>query len=997
MRGGKGGPMRNQSGVALITALLLLLLMSCMLVSFMLLVTSGQRLTGTDNDYKRAFYGAEAGMEKITADLGTLFNNNYSPTGTEVDQIASAPPVIQGMQYVDESSNSTYQIVYPADGNGNPKASFAQIASGSSPYQGMIALETPYTLTVAARTASGSEVKLQRTTQTVGIPLFQFGVFSQTDVSYFPGPNFNFGGRVHSNGNLFLAAGGPANATPADIALNQLWLSQRVTVVGEVIRDTLSNGHPLSTKSEHPGSVEITVGGGAYQALGFGQGSQISGLGSGANPNWPTISASYNASLQNGVKPLNTSIVLLGNGNAQPIDIIRRPVKNEDTTNPGVLGERYFSQASLRILISDNPSDITQLPCVSAGAPFNLALLANSVANLNSAGADPTVKSLVTAMNAAGTAALPLATSGATSANYVAGTNTPPNPGDGYWQPNGTPIITGYIKIDAQTAYGSPCGTYRDVTQEILSLGYAGKNLNPVYQSNDGLALNPAWTYGGAPAGSATWLPGLPATETNPSTCADPHPNAVIRFERIRDNPSSVAYSQPTGIVGWLPLKSLPKDMCGVDTSTNPPTVLATAPSDYWPNVLFDTREGWNRMTTPAAPYLNEVTLGGTMHYVELDVNNLARWFTGTIGAIGPSTKDLNAAPNDFVVYFSDRRGNYAPAGSVTGSWPPTSPTGNETGEYGYSDFINPNDINGCPNGALDTGEDLDGLGSPKGFFTYGENSFPFGLKVNTGTATVPLAATLFANSLAATAADPNCNGTGGISPWPGTWLVNRNEGRENPAALFRRAVKVVHGSLISLGNCPGGVPCGLTIATENPGFVQGDFNANSAGAGFGDPSVGASVIADSITLLSNNYNDINSFTFPFQHNSGATPQRNATTAWYRMGVVAGKGQSFPIPNWDTVALDSSQDFGTDGGVHNLLRFIEDWGKATLNFEGSLVSMYYNRQAIGIYHGGPVYSPPSRAYQFDTNFLTPSLLPPRTPMYRDINTTGFTQLLLPTQ
>ena len=987
----------DESGIALLTALLVLFLMSAMLVGFILLVTSGQRSSGMDNDYNKAFYGAESGLEKITADIGTLFNSNYAPTGAEVDAIATNSPAITGIQYFDQSNNSTYQITYPRDANGNPLASFAQITSGSSPYQGMSALETPYTLTVTSRTTNGSEVKLQRTTQTVGIPLFQFGVFSQSDLSYFAGPNFNFGGRVHANGNLFLASGGPANATPTQAGVNQLWLAQRVTVVGDVIRDTLSNGHPLSTASEHPGSVEITTGAGSYQALGFGQGSQITGLGSGANPNWPAISSSYNANLRNGVKPLNMSIVLAGNGTAQPIDIIRRPVQNEDTTNPAILGERYFAQASLKILISDNPNDITQLPCVSAGAPFNLALLANSVANLTSAGADPAVKSLVTAMNAEGTPVLPLATSGATSGAYLAGTNVAPTPGDGYWQPNGTPVITGYIKIDAQTGYGSPCGTWKDVTQEILSLGYAGRNLDPVYQSSDGLAVSPNWTYQGASRGSATWLPGLPLSEVNPSTCGDPHPNAVIRLERIRDNPSSVAYSQPDGTPAWLPAKSSTKNMCGVDTGTGPPTVLATAPSDYWPNVLFDTREGWNRMATPTAPFLSRVTLGGTMAYVELDVNNLARWLTGAIGSSGPSTKDPIAAQNNFAVYFSDRRGNYAPAGSVAGAWPPASPSGNETGEYGYSDFINPNDINGCPNGVLDPGEDVDGLGAANGLFTYGERSFPNGLQVNTGTAKVPLANTLFGNSLSATAADPNCTGTGGIGPWPGTWLVNKNEARENPASLFRRALKVVNGKAINLGNCPGGVPCGLTVATENPMYVQGDFNANSAGGGFNDTNVGASVIADAVTLLSNNYNDVNSFIFPFQHSSGAPLERNATTSWYRMGVVAGKGLSFPIPNWDTVALDSSQDFGTDGGVHNFLRFIEDWGNATLHYEGSILELYFNRQATGLYRSGPVYSPPTRAYQFDTNFLTPSLLPPRTPMFRDVNTTGFTQLLLPNQ
>jgi hypothetical protein len=191
---------------------------------------------------------------------------------------------------------------------------------------------------------------------------------------------------------------------------------------------------------------------------------------------------------------------------------------------------------------------------------------------------------------------------------------------------------------------------------------------------------------------------------------------------------------------------------------------------------------------------------------------------------------------------------------------------------------------------------------------------------------------------------------------------------------------------------CPGGVSCGLTIATENPAYIQGDYNANSANGGFADPSVAASVASDSFTLLSNGWNDINTFSYPF--NVGG---RTAGTAFYRLGVVAGKGLSFPIPGWDTAAVDGSQDFGTDGGVHNFMRYLEQWG-GTLNYTGSIVSLYYNRQGVGLFNsGGNNYSPPNRGYSFDSNFLNPLLLPPRTPMFRDINTTGFTQLLLPTQ
>ena len=142
---------RKQLGIALITTLLLLLLMSAMLVGFMLLVTEGQRLSGLDADQTRAFYAAESGMEKLTADLGTLFGSTYAPTGAQVNALMANPPVnaaANGILYQNAAGNNGYNIAFPVDNNGNPKASFAQIMSGSSPYQGMTALETTYTFTV---------------------------------------------------------------------------------------------------------------------------------------------------------------------------------------------------------------------------------------------------------------------------------------------------------------------------------------------------------------------------------------------------------------------------------------------------------------------------------------------------------------------------------------------------------------------------------------------------------------------------------------------------------------------------------------------------------------------------------------------------------------------------------------------------------------------------------------------------------------------------------
>ena len=71
---------------------------------------------------------------------------------------------------------------------------------------------------------------------------------------------------------------------------------------------------------------------------------------------------------------------------------------------------------------------------------------------------------------------------------------------------------------------------------------------------------------------------------------------------------------------------------------------------------------------------------------------------------------------------------------------------------------------------------------------------------------------------------------------------------------------------------------------------------------------------------------------------------------------------------------------------------------SAMAYSGSIVSFYFNTQAIGTYKCCfAVYNPPARGYAFDTKFLTPTLLPPRTPTFRDINTLGFTQLILPNQ
>jgi hypothetical protein len=107
--------------------------------------------------------------------------------------------------------------------------------------------------------------------------------------------------------------------------------------------------------------------------------------------------------------------------------------------------------------------------------------------------------------------------------------------------------------------------------------------------------------------------------------------------------------------------------------------------------------------------------------------------------------------------------------------------------------------------------------------------------------------------------------------------------------------------------------------------------------------------------------------------------------------MLAGKGPSFPKPA-DEVAM---QDFGTDGGAHNFLRMLEGNG-GTVNYRGAIATLFYNRQAVGTYKCcDTVYNAPTRAFIFDTDFTNPALLPPNTPMFRDMNAVGFSEELRP--
>jgi hypothetical protein len=333
-----------------------------------------------------------------------------------------------------------------------------------------------------------------------------------------------------------------------------------------------------------------------------------------------------------------------------------------------------------------------------------------------------------------------------------------------------------------------------------------------------------------------------------------------------------------------------------------------------------------------------------------------------------------------YAVYFSDRRGNQV------------DPVTNlKTGSFGFNDFVNrlSDPANGCPNTVMDAGEDLVGDGNLR---TYGGVPLiPFYQGANPNLAIQNLLPNLLPNLGLVLLQNPNCPAA---VPFPSPVYIYKHnqEARENPPVFFRRALKLVNGRTINLGTaCFGAAPnppCGLTTVAENPVYIHGEYNDGGINNGtWAGAHVSASVVGDSVTLLSVNWNDVNSFISPY--NPGSRP--GATTS-YRTAIIGGKGIPFPQP------AGTPDDYGTDGGLHNFLRYIESWG-GTLYYRGSLVSFYYSNQGVGLYKCcNTVYSPPTRGYNFDQEFTQgPQWLPPRTPTLRSINTVGFSQEIMPTQ
>src|SRR5262249_8751963 len=249
---------------------------------------------------------------------------------------------------------------------------------------------------------------------------------------------------------------------------------------------------------------------------------------------------------------------------------------------------------------------------------------------------------------------------------------------------------------------------------------------------------------------------------------------------------------------------------------------------NWFPLNFYDTREGEFR---DIAAVGTTCSVGGVMNAIELDVLNLRQWLTGKIGTTGTSVE--SASQNGYILYYSDDRGMLADPGV---------PSAVKHGDYGFEDFLNLNDPTGAPNGVLDAGEDDNEDGALQ---TYGASNLGRAFALPDG--------------------DPRVN------------VDCDKVARRNRVSGARHAFIVLNGTL---GNLPWNFPKGtggFTVAGEEPVYILGNYNAADAGWTGASPHVSAAVIADTVTLLSNNWTNTMSMQSP--RSQGAAACSAATLA----------------------------------------------------------------------------------------------------------------------
>jgi Tfp pilus assembly protein PilX len=927
------GASESEKGSAILIALFIMLLLLGFVALAVTRTTNETVASSNDEAETRAFEAAHASLEVMTRNFDKQFDIKLNPDTTDITNIkAATPPNFTGYEFTqDLDQTQTTEWV---------------VMTGQQ-FQGLNALRDKWELNTNAKdTTNGVQVALRRDFFNNRIPIFQFGIFYEDDLEFHPGPRFDFGGRVHANGSLFLMAN------------DGLYFSSKVTTAQHVFTDIARNNEPWTVWNEN---VFIKNASGSYVQLKHDMGSVLNGTTNGSpvfgstmptvyrNSQWESNQNLFQGNLLTQQKPLELPVRISSRITGTPLDyieVIKRGKNVGDLWNNGTgtvaapaivpvtaanadgnitSSERYYQKSGIRITLADSKA---KLPGCASGSGTNAVTTACGIRLDGASSGNGT--------NASGGSARgyqPLAMTGGYQATELNGERFA-IAGREFW------IKVEIVGINPATNVYEA----RDVTQDFLSLGVTEAPPNiagrfqltnyiaaPFKDSRSIIKLQRYIMPGSNIIKSAADIPYITSSNWNAVDY-----NYVIADSTTAAEKNLGAFGSFTADHSSHMEGGIIKDILGPTRKVVP-----------FPINMFDTREGLyyeGAAFNTATAYPNgRVPWNGVMSMVDIDVGNLRQFFNGVWDTNFPNGTPFATAAgrpfkstdvpnaNGWVLYVSDRRGDY-----------------DFDGEYDMEDIFGDND------GILQPGEDANENNSLQADYT--------NEAVRYNASDIPSVAAVFDHR------------------------------------FFRRGVRLVNAQTLP-GNYDAVTPSntkGFTFASENGVYVLGNYNASGiASVGTPTPSddylpqdtpthIPASIAGDSVTILSNNWKDSRSFTYPF-----SLANRPASETFTRFALLSGDTKT----SLKATPHQGGSDERMAGGVHNFKRFLEDWGGDRLNYTGSIINLFNSRNNNGAFKCcGTVYSPPTRNWVFDSSFLDPARLPPGTPFFQAIQITGFQRI-----
>lgn len=236
--------------------------------------------------------------------------------------------------------------------------------------------------------------------------------------------------------------------------------------------------------------------------------------------------------------------------------------------------------------------------------------------------------------------------------------------------------------------------------------------------------------------------------------------------------------------------------------------------------------------------------------------------------------------------------------------------------------------------------------------------------------------------------------------------------GPKQTAVILTNGQVAAGSSLVPTGSAAPNAINGLTVATNGPVYILGNFNSNGDLSGsnpalYPDDSPGTApassveapvaIAADAVTVLSPNYFGATDNVIP-SSNSTSSGSNNAWKSYYTNAPPTTGDVEIAaalITGTVTTTKDSNGTQMYSGGVHNLPRFLENWGSGsgqkTVAIRGSMVSMYNCRYATAGWSQS-YYSAPKRQWGFDQIFANGKYPPicPQVISYRRVDFTYLT-------